>query len=388
MKYFAENKGAGDVRKISWFVAAAIMLSVSGCARQVTVEPAAKREIVVVCSNDMNGTLDNIMRKFTNSSETTKVKLVKFSNESAEVYWKTASMLADKRTEIDAMITEDVWVQGFIKNGYLRELGLKEDFPSDEFPEGVEAFIGDGKNIYYYPLILDTGIMYYRSDKVAAKADIFDVEKSGVPYAVQGADGEEMLCCALEYVRLAGSVEKGLELYKEALNGAVGSGGEEFLAEFTAGNALYMRAWASDCSKITGRLSSSEARLGTELLKASDGSPYSTARTYGYAVNKATDKAENCEELFEYLKTDEVQLDILKGMKTLPIMRKDYENPVILDFGRCNAEASKIFDRHIFRPARSDYAYVSREARRALKKYLQGEGTLNEAATAVESLIN
>ena len=383
------GQGARKVRRISWIVAAvaAIAVSVSGCSHEGVTEPEAKQEIIVVCSNDMSGTLDEIMRKFTNLSKKTKVKLIEFSNESADVYWKTTSMIADGETKIDAMITEDVWVKGFIENDYLLDLGLREELSLDDFPNGIDKFIGDEKNIYYYPLILDMGLMYYRSDKVAAPKNTFDIDKKGVPYAVQGADGEEMLCCALEYIRAADSVSEGLKSYKAALLNAVGGDDGEFLSEFTSGNAFYMRAWASDCGKITGRLSAAGAELGEELLKNEADLSYSTSRTYGYAVNKATDNAENCKELLEYLKTDEVRLDILKGMKTLPIRRSDYENPIVLDFGRCNAAAAEIFDRHNFRPARADYAGVSRDTRSALKKYLQNEGTLEEAAAAIERLL-
>lgn len=360
-----------------------------GCTHGTVEKPPAKQEIVVICSDDMNDTLKNIMKKFTNESKTTRVKLVEFSNESAEVYWKTASMLADGRTEIDAMIAEDVWVQGFIKNGYLSKLCTRNEFPENTFPKGIGDFVGDSENVYWYPLILDTGILYYRSDKTELTSSIFaDTNQSDLPYAVQGSDGEEMLCCALEYINLKNSVKEGLQLYKKVLDGAVGSDGEDYITEFTSGNAVYMRAWASDYSKIASQLSAQDARVGAKLLTKEDGREYSVTRAYGYAVNDHSDKKENCMELFEYMKSDEVQTEILKGMKTLPIRRKDYDNPVILDYIGYNGEAAKFFDTHKFRPARAEYANTSRTVRKAIARYLQNEGTLEEASAAVESLLN
>lgn len=376
-------------KSVTAVIGTALALSLFGCAHETVEKTEAKKEIIVICNDDMNDTLKNIMKKFTNTSTATRVKLVGFSNASAEVYWKTASMLADEKTEIDAMIAEDVWVQGFIKNGYLSKLCTRNEFPEDTFPKGIGEFIGDSENVYWYPLVLDTGILYYRSDKTELASDIFaDTGKSNLPYVVQGSDGEEMLCCALEYVNLTHSVKDGLQLYKKVLDSSVGSGGEDYITEFTSGNAMYMRAWASDYNKIASQLSSQDARAGVKLLTTGDGSEYSVARAYGYAVNDHSDKKENCMELLEYIKSDEVQTEILKGMKTLPIRRKDYDNPVILDYSSYNSAAAKLFDTHTFRPARAEYANTSRKVRKELARYLRNEGTLEEAAAAVESLLN
>lgn len=373
-------------RILTAVICAALAVVPTGCGRKSAEKPEEKQEIVVVCSSDINDTLKDIMRKFTNSSSKTRVRLVELSNESADVYWKTASMLEDEKYDIDAMICEDVWVQGFIKDGYLERLCLESEFPSEIFPKGIEPFVGNGGNVYWYPLILDTGVMYYRSDKTEPAASV-DLIKRGLPYAVQGTDGEEMLCCALEYINFADSAENGLRLYKENLDGSAGSDGEDYITEFTSGNAMYMRAWASDYDKIESRLSVPGARVDAKLL-TDDGREYSVVRAYGYSINANTDKPENCMELLEYLKSDDVQLNILRGKKTLPIRRDDYKNPLVLDFSSYNAAAEKNFDSRIFRPVRTDYAYVSREVRHALAKYLKGEETLEKAAAVMEELVN
>ena len=166
-------------------ICAALAVVPTGCGRKSAEKPEEKQEIVVVCSSDINDTLKDIMRKFTNSSSKTRVRLVELSNESADVYWKTASMLEDEKYYIDAMICEYVWVQGFIKDGYLGRLCPESEFPSEIFPKGIEPFVGNGGSVYWYPLILDTGVMYYRSDKTEPAASV-DLIKRGLPYAVQG----------------------------------------------------------------------------------------------------------------------------------------------------------------------------------------------------------
>ena len=61
---------------------------------------------------------------------------------------------------------------------------------------------------------------------------------------------------------------------------------------------------------------------------------------------------------------------------------------MVLDFSSYNAAAEKDFDSHVFRPVRTDYAYLSREVRHTLAKYLKGEETLEKAAAVMEELVN
>lgn len=376
------------MRRITlFFVIIASVAFLCGCESQEP-ERTVKKEIVVVCGRDATGTVDKIMKNFTTESKTTEVKLIEFSKESADVYQVTASMLEDEDIQIDAMLVEDVYAKGLMNNNYLLPLCEVKDFPLSSMPKGVEEFLGDERNVYWYPLILDTGIIYYRRDMTDGTENLteFSQGRNGA-YAIQGTDGEEMLCCALEFINLTGSVKDGLIAYKQALENSQDNRGN-YMTEFMEGNAIYMRSWASDRQNITEGFLPGGNNMGARLMTDDKGRSYGISRSYGYAINKATDKAENCRELFDYLKSDEVQSEILMGMKTIPIRRDDYKKPMILDVNSYNSSFLQIFDLLSFRPARNDYANASREARRAIADYLRDEGTIDAAAAAITELLN
>lgn len=375
------------MRRITLFFAVIASAAILCGCESPEPERTAKKEIVVVCGRDATGTVDKIMKNFTTNSKTTEVKLIEFSKESADVYQVTASMLADEDIQIDAMLIEDVYAKGLMNN-YLLPLCEIKDFPLSSMPKGVEKFLGDERNVYWYPLILDTGIIYYRKDMADGTASLteFSQGRDG-PYAIQGTDGEEMLCCALEFINLTGSIKDGLIAYKQALENSADNRGD-YMTEFIEGNAIYMRSWASDRQNISEGFLPGGNNVGTQLMTDDKGKSYGISKSYGYAINKATDKAENCRELLDYLKSDEVQSEILMGMKTLPIRRDDYKKPMILDINTYNSNFFEIFDYLSFRPARADYAHASREARRAVADYLRDEGTIDAAAAAITELLN
>ncbi len=372
---------------ISFILIFSVMLVLIGCADEVVSVPVAKKELVVACGKNTTETLREVMQGFTTMSETTRVKLLEFSDDSVELHRVISSMLAGQEIQLDAMLIEDVWVAEFMKYNRLLPLGKTSEFDSASYPKGIEAFIGDEDNLYWYPIIMDIGIMYYREDITDGVVKLSELADTvGGEYALQGADGEEMLCCALEFINLAGSVRDGIELYKTALENSV-SDGDKYITDFKDGKAVYMRSWASDSSDVLNDFSSVGGLVGADMMLREDGSSYATARAYGFAVNHATQNAENCIELLEYLKSDDVQMQILKEMGTLPLKREQYENPVILDYTNYTEKVAGLFDSLIFRPSRSDYTYASREARAALNDYILNNGSVDTAAAAIENLL-
>lgn len=362
------------------------LLVFSGCTDNAGTQRPVKQEIVVACGKDATGTLVKIVQEFNSQSETTQVKLLEFSNESVELHRVVSSMLAGQEVQFDAMLIEDVWVEEFMKNDYLLPLCSTEEFDGDEYPSGIDEFIGDSKNVYWYPIILDAGVMYYRKDLVGGseRLDVIAQGDKGT-YAIQGADGEEMLACAMEFINLKGSVKEGIELYKKALDSS-SCKAANYLAEFKDGNAVYMRAWSSSSRSVMQGFSTVSGLVGADVMTKSDGSSYAMARAYGYAVNHRTVNREGCMELLEYLKSDEAQMQILKGMGTFPVRREHYQNPVILDYTDYVEDAAALVDSFIFRPRRPDYTFASKEARTALEDYIQNEGSLEAAAAAIENL--
>ncbi|MBO5008124.1 MAG: extracellular solute-binding protein [Clostridia bacterium] len=364
----------------------AMVFMFAGCADDGGSQRNPKQEIVLACGKDATGTLVKVVQEFNSQSETTQVKLMEFSNESVELHRVVSSMLSGQEVHFDAMLIEDVWVGEFCKNDYLMPLDISHEFDKDEYPKGIDSFMGDDENIYWYPVILDAGIMYYRKD-LAQGSQRLDYIANGDKgtYAIQGVDGEEMLSCALEFVNLTDNTAEGLKLYKKAIDNFV-CDDSNYMTEFKNGNATYMRAWSSHSRNIMQGFSAVSGLVGADVMTSTDGSSYAVTRSYGFSVNHRTPNGANCMEFLEYLNSDTAQMQILKGMGTLPIKREHYTNPVILDYSEYLEDAASIFDRHIFRPYRDDYTFVSREARKALKAYIQGEGSLEAAVETVENL--
>lgn len=363
----------------------------TGCANHSVIERTVKQEIVVACGKDETNTISEVMQSFTSQSETTRVKLLEFSNKSIELHRVISSMLAGQEIQIDAMLIEDVWVREFMKNNYLLPLFKKERFDTDFYPLGIGDFVGDSQDIYWFPIILDTGIIYYLQDSTDSSEKfpyIIDVSKE--TYDLQEEDGEEILCCALEFINLKGSIKEGLKQFKKVFEDSVVKD-DNYLVLVKDSTTKYMRSWASNSrsiSNIISNFSDVSGRVCADVMLNSNKKGYAITRAYGYSVNRYTDSAENCMELLEYLKSDEVQMRILKGTGTLPLKRQYYQNPIILDYTDYTDEAAQLFDSLIFRPARDDYTYVSRETRVALNDYLNNDDLLDAAVAAFERLLD
>lgn len=360
----------------------------SGCSGDVTPKRQVKQEIVVACGRDTTGTIESIMNDFTGQSETTQVKLMEFSNESVDLHRAISSMLSGKEVQLDAMLIEDVWVNEFVYNDYLKPLDEMIKFNEDEYHPVISDFAVTDEKLYWYPLILDTGIMYYREDISKGDMNYQSLSKqSSLNYAVQGVNGEEMLCCAYEFINLTGSIRNGIELYKKIIDGAESSG-ENFISDFKEGDIAYMRAWSMDSKDITGGFSPVAAKVNTNVLKKDNGEAYATARVYGVSVNESSKNTENIRELLDYLSTDEVRAKILKEMGTLPLRYADYENPSISYYTEYIDDTRLMFDTLKFRPKQSNYTYLSRQARLALNEYLTGGGSIDTAIDALSKLLN
>lgn len=366
----------------------AIIIVSAGCADDTVIHKNAKQEIVVACAKDETETYASIIQDFNSNSETTRVKLLEFSKESVELHRIISSMLSGQEIQLDAMIIEDVWVGEFLSHEYLLPICGIHEFDLSSFPKGIEAFVGDKENVYWYPIMLDMGIMYWREDMADGPLSISELASgNNGSYTMQGADGEEMLCCALEFINLTDSVRDGLTLYKQAIENSIVET-DNHINDFKNSKAIYMRAWSSDSRDVLGGFSPVSGLVGTDVMKLPDGSGYATSRAYGFAVNHATKNEKNCKELLEYIKSDQVQQQLIKGTGTLPIKREYYKNPVILDFADYIESTEMMFDSLVFRPARMNYTIYSRRAREAVYHYITGSGSLDDASKALESLLD
>ena len=361
-------------------------VTLCGCFGGNVTKRQVKQEAVVACGKNISDVIGDIMNDFTVQSSTTQVKLIELSDASRDLCQAYASILSGREVQLDAMFLEDVWVDEFVNKGFLYPLDGSVTFDGKDFQPGISDFARVDGKLYWYPLILDTGIMYYRKDITDGRLDYRRLsEQRDIKYAVQGSDGEEMICCAMEFISLADSVRNGLELYKKAIEGAVVS--DNPVTGFLNGDAAYVRAWASENNSITKGYSPVTTQIGARVLKKNDKESYATARAYGIAVNAASGKTDNIKELLDYLSKDDVQIKIVKETNTMPLRWKDYKNPSVTYRLSYIDEMFPAFGNLNFRPKKSNYSYLSRQAGNALSDYINGAGTLENAAETMEKLL-
>lgn len=359
-----------------------------GCMNGETSKRRVKQEIVVACGKNLTGAVEDVMNDFTAQSDTTQVKLIEFSSDSRELCRAYAAILSGKEVPLDAMLTEDVWTKEFTGKGFLAAFDDAVSFEDSAYQKSIPEFARVDGKIYWYPLILDMGLMYYRTDITDGTLDYRQLsEQSDKAYSIQGADGEEMICCAMEFINMTGSVENGIRLYKKAIENAAVPNSNSPVTDFLDGNAAYVRVWASENGSITKGYPAVSSKAATKVLKNPDGKSYATARAYGISMNAASEKKENVKELLKYLAGDDVRLQILRKTETLPLKREDYENSSVSYYADYIEKAYPMFETFKFRPNKSNYSYLSICASNALSDYINGEGTAEDAAKAMSALL-
>lgn len=367
----------------------AISLSVMllcGCGQdKANTYPAKKQELIFACGRDNTGTLETILREFSEQSEITQVKLVELPKNSIDTHRIIKSALTGQEVEIDAMLIEDIWVKEFAKEGYLKDLSSMAEFSAEEYLPGAAELTQNDGSLFWYPMILDTGVIYYNSEMTEQPLTYEKLVGSGsASYTIQGTDGEEMLCVALELIRAAGSVQSGLELYKTAILESGVSGSDDYMSVFKNGKAAYMRGWASESNDILQGFSPVRGKVRAAAMETAPGQTCSMARVYGFAVNSAVgeEKAEALRELLQYLLRDEVQKKLVSGLGTLPLRRVDYDDPMIMDSTAYYGAYKRLSDGLNYRPQREDYTNASRKVRSLLVDYIENRATLEQAETA------
>ena len=360
-----------------------------GCGQEnINNTPPKKQELTFACGRDKTDTLETILREFSEQSETTQVKLVELPKSSIDTHRILNSALTGQEVEIDAMLAEDIWVKEFIKNGYLKDLSEMAEFSAQEYLAGVAKLTQSYGSLYWYPMILDVGVMYYNSE-LTDKPSTYDklVGSENASYTIQGADGEEMLCVALELIQAAGSVRSGLEMYKTAIKESGVSEDDDYMSAFKNGKAAYMRGWASESNDVLHGFSPVRGKVRAAAMETPPGQTCTLARVYGFAANAASRKDEAIRELLQYLLRDEVQKQIVTGMGTLPLRYVYYEDPMIMDSTAYYDDYKRLSAGLTYRQQRDDYTFASREVRNVIENYIEGKAELDEAETAMETFL-
>lgn len=370
---------------IAILTAALIAVTAVGCGG-VTEEDTAKQgeRLVIAFRRDNTGTIKKILERFADSRGIS-VKLMELSDRSAENHRILSSVLAGNEVTVDVMIVEDILMKEFVAVGYLKPLDKSVSLDAAQYPSRFSDIIYDKKTLYGVPFELDAGVMFYRSDITDGTLNYMQLlDMPSLSYSIQGVDDEEMVCVVQECVRLAGGVREGVQLYKELVENSEYAS-DNYLTDFKSGNAAYARSWTSSNRLVQDNFGVVRGKVKTKL-PIKDGRVYSTARAYCVTVNKCLDRDKNADTnaLLEFLLRDDVQLELVKGLGTLPIKYSYYDNPMVRDYNEYNEEIAGRLDELNYRAADKSYFRYSDAAQKAVREYIDGSGTLDDAAAAMQ----
>lgn len=363
------------------FVLCAVVFAVSGCGLYEKTNPDAepKKEIVFAIQKDYTGAYSEIIQQFSEQSPTTNIKLIELAESGVEYHRMLSSVLTGKEIQVDICMVEDIWMDEFVRGGYIKPISLPRGVELEEYPGGIRSSVAKSGKVYAVPYELDVGVMYYRNDVYTE--DNVPTYGSVSECVIEQGDGEDKVCRVMELSNYTGSISDGLRLYKRLLN----SNHNMNFSDFKNGNAyaamsstVSFREILNGFSKVAGKVSV------TEVGDLANRAPL--ARLYSVAVSNSTQYDDNVKEFMDYLCSESTHSSILRARGTVPVKYAQFEEPMILDSSVTNKNLANHIDDIGFRVQRSDYTLASLKAQEALEGYLKDDNEYENAVEAFEAL--
>lgn len=367
--------------KLPLLILCVIMISLSGCGLYDKPDstPEPKQEIVFAIQKDYTGVYADIAQKFSEQSPATNIKLIELAEGGVEYHRMLSSVITGKEVRVDICMVEDIWMDEFIKGGYIKPIDLPQETELEDYPAGIRSSVAKSGKVYAVPYELDVGVMYYRNDVYIA--DSVPTYGSVSECVIDQSDGEDRVCRVLELSNYTGSISEGLRLYKRLLN----SNHNMNFSDFKNGNAyaamsstVSFREILNGFSKVAGKVSV------TEVSDEANMAPL--ARLYSVAVSNSTLYDDNVKEFMDYLCRESTHSALLRARGTVPVKYAQFEDPMILDSSVTNKDLVNHIDDIRFRVQRSDYTLASLKAQEALVRYLEDDNEYENAVEAFEAL--
>lgn len=383
------GRAAKGMKKFRLIFLIVFFVSLSGCSKtQENKTEAVVHNIVLAVQNDSFDFLYSSANKFMSENSGVNIRIMELPGKSDETYRLLSSAFSSEDIALDMFVTEDVWISEFASIGYIRSIDDLVSLDIGAYPPQFSDILYRGGNLYAVPIELDTGIMYYRKDITDGSLGYKQLAgQTDIPYSVKTSDGEDMLCIVRECAAAEGSTEKGLELYKKLYNGSGGKTNDA-IDDFRSRRIAYTRSWSKLNNNSCNRFGQLRSKVRVSVPADENGS-LMTARLFGVAVRNGLDKEkEGCVSQFlNYLLQEQFQLDIVRELGTLPIQTKYYDMPVVFDYNEYNEKFVSYIGCLQFRPCKEDYMLCSQSAQEAVKAFLNGEIGSEEAARAVNKVM-
>jgi multiple sugar transport system substrate-binding protein len=320
------------------------------------------------------------------------------------------------------MALDPTWIPEFASNGWLTELPEAEFPTAGLLPAAVNAGTYQGKP-YGYPVATDAGVLYYRSDLLAAARvkppktwaelsaacdKVFAQQHGGVRCYGTGLQSSESLTVNVaEAIDSAGGElvtaggQPGLDTSKAAaglrwLDGAVSDGtivtaslgwdDEEAAQAFTDGGLVFLRGWSSTWSSAQASGSSKVVgRVGVTQLVAPYGLAVPASGGYELSISSFARNQGTAADVIRWLASEPIQREFLATGAVAPARESLYTDAALLKQEPYLANLAVAVKAARARPVSVHYAELSVAVQEAIYPVLQGKAEVAKVLPTLQA---
>ena len=342
--------------------------------------------------------------------------------------------LEAKQPNPDLFLMDVVWVNQFIKSGWLLPLDKyaeADNFNTNVFFKNILDLVDRNKGkLYALPVFMDVGLLYYRKDLLQKynykppetwndlKNISIDIQKrmrktdplfNG--YVWQGAQYEGLVCDYLEFVASnGGSLLNGdkvsidspqdvqaLEFMRDLIhkyhispeNTFTEMKEEEVRRAFQNGGALFERNWTYAWNLHQSGDSKVKDKTGMMMLPHfENGKSVSALGGWHIAISKYSDEKKEAWEFIKYVTSYKVQKEMVTKIGWNPGRSDIYEDSLLIKKIPHLGLLQKAFQNAVPRPLVPYYSIISNIIQRNVNNCLAGKITAKEASHAMQKEIN
>ncbi|MEE1942674.1 ABC transporter substrate-binding protein [Streptomyces sp. TRM 70361] len=349
-----------------WFLAAAVVLA----GHAGTGSPAARPDahdggrgpVTLVTAGDLTEYLGPVLDDWNRAHPGERATLVELPDSADETRAQLVTALRAGSDRFDVLNIDVTWTSEFAAAGWIAPVD-PDRFPLGTFLPPVVDTTTFGGRLYAVPYVTNAGLLYYRSDVLAAAgeepprtwAELARLAKEVAPehgldgYAGQFLPYEGLTANATEAVRSAGGSFLGDEGATVTVDSDAARAGLRFLTEgvregwipeeslgwkeeesrraFQEGRLLFLRNWPYVHSLANGPDSEVAGRFGAVPLPGPDGPGVSVLGGSNLAVSARSRHPETAADLIAYLTGERVQRRVLTEGALPPVRAELYSDP-------------------------------------------------------------
>lgn len=366
---------------------AAVMLTSCGMS-ETKYEREETVTLTVAVRAGETGLIQTIQPGFEAENPSIKLKITELSS-GFEQYSLYSAAFSSGEYLFDIVETEDVWIDDFMKKGWIAPLTFDLSSQDEYFGYVLDSF-KRGEKYWAMPFQMDIG-MLFSLDEYDWDGEYSSIEEQGGldngEVKIED-DREDIICALMELIEYSdGDIKAALELYEQIYRFA---GSERVkLNEFKQGNVPIMHAWSSIIPSLYDESSKVVATFrahNTPLSPA--GNETTVAKLFGFAVSSLSKYKPECEKFLEYISRDSVQTQLTEYSGMYPMKPNMYEDLTIISTWNHISSMRTRMENVQIRPHTEDYAASALAIREAVYDYLEGSADAESTSQTIKRFLN